>query len=91
MGKIIAYERLNTEVVEIDTVAGSIANLGGALPSGGVIDTAPTFDARSQSIVANFRGDVYCVTRAVANFLEVFKLVGGAWVLVHTIFPAGGS
>lgn len=91
MSQILAYERGNTEVVVIDTITGSITNLGGALPTTGVIDTLSTFDSRDQSIVATFRGDVYAVTRATGNFCEVFKLVAGVWVKVHDILPTGGN
>lgn len=91
MSDILAYERANTEVVTLDTVTGAFANLGGALPTTGVIDTLSTFDARNQNTVGNFRGDPYCVTRTTTNNLEVFRLTGGAWVKVRNITGAGGT
>lgn len=91
MSKILVYERLNSEVLTLDTVTGAYVNLGGALPTTGVIDTIASFDGRSQNLVGNFRGDVYVVTRATGNFGEVFKLTGGAWVKMTDIFPTGGG
>lgn len=91
MTKFLVYDRLASEVALLDTIQKTIVNLGGALPSGGVIETTSAFDARNQSLVANFRGETYCATLSTANFIEIFQLTGGAWALVHTVFPTSGG
>lgn len=96
MAKILGFNRTTSTAVTLDTVAGTIADLGAAIVG---VDALVTFDGRSRNTVAVFGGDPYVIVRMLAGTINVFKYSGGAWssvasftttlnlAVLHTLHP----
>lgn len=82
MAKILGYNRTAAKAVTLDTVNGTIADLGAAFTGG--VDVLGTTDGRSRNTVAVFGGDPYALVRMSAGNINVFKYTGSAWASVAT-------
>mgnify|MGYP003658414197 CR=1 FL=1 len=90
MANFLAYDRTNSQVVTIDTISGTVANLGPALIT---METTSIFSLRSAELLTIYLGDPYILTLRSDNTVIVHYFDGAAWLPRTATFPAlnGGT
>ena len=71
MAKLLAFKRATRQVVVVDTVNATIADLGTAIAAA---DTTNAFPNRCENVVAVFRGAPYLLYRTATNEVRLSKL-----------------
>lgn len=80
MAKLLAFNRGTSKAVTLDTINGTIADVGAAIAT---VDTTSAFDARSRNTTAVFLGDPYTLVRAGSGPVVVaaYKYSSGSWAI----------
>ena len=88
MAKAHAFKRSTSQPVTIDTVSGTVTNVGSALAG---IQTTSIFPARCMNLETTFDGDTYFVVLTAVGSIQIQKYNGTSWSVVGGPYaPPGG-
>ena len=78
MAKFLAYNRVDRQVVTVNTIDAVVASLGNQIAGA---DNLSDFPGRSENLVCEFRGDYYMLYRTATNevHLSLFDLSLNTW------------
>lgn len=86
MAKFLAYNRVDRQVVTVNTIDILVESLGNTIAGADIVASFPN---RCENVVAQFRGDYYLLYRTATNeiHLSVLDLGAGTWSDVAGFTP----